>query len=249
MGSLPKIKRRCLGTSVVSLAAILSAVILYLLLFSRPAYLERLPDVLLPSYETESSHSSNFEDTTEKGAKLDGSDKAVHTTTTSSSSSSSSSSTTKAASTTSSEQLSTTVASTSTTKATAAAPTKSSSKSSSWFSLGWKFDPSRDSTAYILDSEQCQSAFPGLFAEIERGVASRKELGNITAEDLDISPRGNGAVHALILDQQVCATILPFTSSAHLTLPGSSISCKRRSYTTNTTPRGHWRFYMPSTEP
>jgi hypothetical protein len=223
MGSLPKIKRRCLGPSAVSAAAILSAVILYLVLFSRPAYLERLPDVLLPNYESESEHSSNYEHTTEKEAEVDDSDEVVQTT----SSASSSIKTTTAASTTTS--VSTTVTSTSATKANPAAPTKTSSKSNGWFSLGWKFDSSRDSTAYALSSEQCQSSFPGLFTEIERGVDSRKEIGNITAEDLDITPRGNGAVHALILDQQVCTIRLPLITIAYLTTPDSSISSKRPS--------------------
>lgn len=72
---------------------------------------------------------------------------------------------------------------------------------------GWKFDPARDASNYALSSEQCNSAFPGLFGEVERGVAAQQQIGNITEEQLDISGRDNGALHGMILDQQVCFAV------------------------------------------
>ncbi|TWU70633.1 hypothetical protein ED733_001181 [Metarhizium rileyi] len=68
---------------------------------------------------------------------------------------------------------------------------------------GWKFNSDRDANTYSLDSEQCNIAFPGLFAEIERGVATQKALGNITPKQLNISGRGRGALRGMIVDQQL----------------------------------------------
>lgn len=72
---------------------------------------------------------------------------------------------------------------------------------------GWKFDTTRDANSYSLDSEQCNIAFPGLFAEIERGVAAQKALGNVTPRQLNISERGRGALRGMIVDQQVSALL------------------------------------------
>jgi hypothetical protein len=190
MGTIPKMKRRCLGTGIVSLAAILSALILYSVLFPRPAYLEHLPDVLRPSYDSDSKASSGVEDKTESNVQLDGSDDVLQAT-----------STAKPSST------STTTTSAATAKTSVSLPPHLK---------GWKYNPTRDATAYALSEGQCQLAFPGLFNEIERGIAARKDLGNITAEDMDISSRGNGAVHALLLDQQVRVIIIPLLCSIPL---------------------------------
>ncbi|KAK9440041.1 DUF821 domain-containing protein [Metarhizium brunneum] len=67
----------------------------------------------------------------------------------------------------------------------------------------WKFNPVRDANSYSLDSEQCNMAFPGLFAEIERGVDAQKARGNITPKQLNISERGRGALRGMIVDQQL----------------------------------------------
>lgn len=69
----------------------------------------------------------------------------------------------------------------------------------------WKFNPVRDANSYSLDSEQCNMAFPGLFAEIERGVDAQRARGNITPKQLNISERGRGALRGMIVDQQVRA--------------------------------------------
>ena len=81
---------------------------------------------------------------------------------------------------------------------------------------GWKFDSARDARAYNLDAEQCQIAFPGLFAEIDRGVEARNGRGNITAEEMDISDRDNGALHGMILDQQVRVAVTLYMPHALL---------------------------------
>jgi hypothetical protein len=71
----------------------------------------------------------------------------------------------------------------------------------------WEFDTARDSKAWGLDEEQCDSAFPGLFTEVDRAVAYRKTLGQVKPEDIDISSEADvatgGVVRVMIKDQQV----------------------------------------------
>lgn len=67
----------------------------------------------------------------------------------------------------------------------------------------WNFTAARDERAYGLTAEQCDAAFPGLFTEIDRAVEYRKKIGNITIKDVDISWKDDGAVRAVIIDQQV----------------------------------------------
>lgn len=55
----------------------------------------------------------------------------------------------------------------------------------------------------MLDSQQCERAFPGLFEEVERPVKNRK-TSHITALELDRVPKQNGYVRAMIFNQQVC---------------------------------------------
>lgn len=69
---------------------------------------------------------------------------------------------------------------------------------------GWSFNSARDANSYSLDSEQCNIAFPGLFAEIERGVTAQKALGsNIKPEQLNLTERGKGALRGKIYNNQV----------------------------------------------
>lgn len=68
---------------------------------------------------------------------------------------------------------------------------------------GWMFNIARDARAYALTNSQCISAFPGLYAEIDRAVSYHKNIGLVTEEDLDITWTKSGAVKALIFDQQV----------------------------------------------
>jgi hypothetical protein len=72
----------------------------------------------------------------------------------------------------------------------------------------WTFTPIRDQRVYTLSPEQCNAAFPGLFTEIDRAVEYRKKVGMVTPADVDISWKDDGAVRAVILDQQVRAIFL-----------------------------------------
>lgn len=64
----------------------------------------------------------------------------------------------------------------------------------------WNFK--RDAENLMLDSHQCEQAFPGLFHEVERPGNDRKD-SPITLEELDSVPQQNGYVRAMIYDQQV----------------------------------------------
>ncbi|KAH7319226.1 glycosyl transferase family 90-domain-containing protein [Rhexocercosporidium sp. MPI-PUGE-AT-0058] len=67
----------------------------------------------------------------------------------------------------------------------------------------WSFDKSRDARDYTLTADQCNTAFPGLYAEIDGAVAYRKKIGRLAPEDVDISLSKQGLVRALIADQQL----------------------------------------------
>ncbi|KAF2268075.1 hypothetical protein CC78DRAFT_565850 [Lojkania enalia] len=56
---------------------------------------------------------------------------------------------------------------------------------------------------YGLSSTECSSQFPYLFREIERSVALRGKIGNVSLSDIDVSWRLDGAVRAMIYDQKV----------------------------------------------
>jgi hypothetical protein len=60
----------------------------------------------------------------------------------------------------------------------------------------------RDAENLMLDSQQCEQAFPGLFGEVERPVNDRLH-SPITIEELDAVPQQNGYVRAMIYNQQV----------------------------------------------
>lgn len=62
----------------------------------------------------------------------------------------------------------------------------------------------------MLNSAQCELAFPGLFEEIERPKRSRRRR-KITQDEIDaIQPR-NGYVRAMIYDQQVGPHVALYT--------------------------------------
>ena len=64
------------------------------------------------------------------------------------------------------------------------------------------WDYTRDRDNLMLDSSQCEQAFPGLFEEITRPKEDRW-LRRISLDEIDsITPR-NGYVRAMIYDQQV----------------------------------------------
>lgn len=68
---------------------------------------------------------------------------------------------------------------------------------------GWSFDAKRDAKNYGLSPEQCDAAFPKLWAEIDRAVAHRKKVGNITPDEVKIGWKIDGIVRAMIYDRQV----------------------------------------------
>lgn len=81
----------------------------------------------------------------------------------------------------------------------------------------WTFQADQDARNYALNEEQCLSAFPGLFDDIERSVQGRQ--GNpITFKELDGAietlrtyrdyERG-GWLRLLIYDSQVATILLP----------------------------------------
>jgi hypothetical protein len=188
------LKRRFLGSSVVFLAAFLSAFILYSTFFARPAYIERPADVLLP--EDNSRFDQSFRPPAlapENPAPSRAVDKSHSTAGIGNGGSQH-----LEASKVDSSPLSTTSVVTATPSVSSTTETHKE----------WKFNATRDSRAYGLTTEQCESAFPGLFTEIERAVAYRKSVGQISPEDIDISSRDNGCVQAMIVDQQVRAIFI-----------------------------------------
>jgi hypothetical protein len=76
----------------------------------------------------------------------------------------------------------------------------------------WNFDPLRDERHFGLTEDQCNSAFPDLYREIDRAVAARSEhgLGTILPEDIDMSwQNGGGSMRILIHDRQVSESCDP----------------------------------------
>ncbi len=69
----------------------------------------------------------------------------------------------------------------------------------------WNY--ARDADNLLLDSQQCDQAFPGLFEEAERPVNERLHKP-ITVAELDSMPQQNGYVRAMIYDQQVRTSTL-----------------------------------------
>lgn len=66
----------------------------------------------------------------------------------------------------------------------------------------WNY--ARDKNNLLLDSEQCEQAFPGLYEEVDRPVNKRR-YKKITSTELDdVVPR-NGYIRAMIYDGEVCS--------------------------------------------
>lgn len=67
----------------------------------------------------------------------------------------------------------------------------------------WMFDFKRDRNNFGLDDEQCESAFPGQYEDIERAVKVRKRWGKVTEADLSSFELTKGMVRAMIYDKEV----------------------------------------------
>jgi hypothetical protein len=56
---------------------------------------------------------------------------------------------------------------------------------------------------YTLSQSECSAQFPDLYKEIDRAVAVRKKMGNVTPSDIDTAWKPSGAVRAMIYNQKV----------------------------------------------
>ncbi|KAH7396181.1 glycosyl transferase family 90-domain-containing protein [Pyrenochaeta sp. MPI-SDFR-AT-0127] len=54
-----------------------------------------------------------------------------------------------------------------------------------------------------LSPVECRTEFPALFAEIDRSVSLRKDIGDVASADIDLSWKQNGAVRVLICNQKL----------------------------------------------
>jgi hypothetical protein len=70
----------------------------------------------------------------------------------------------------------------------------------------WEFQPDRDAEDYGLTDNQCSSAFPKLFIEIDKAVA-RRENNPITMEELDSREKSNGLIRGMIFNAEVGSDI------------------------------------------
>jgi hypothetical protein len=64
------------------------------------------------------------------------------------------------------------------------------------------WDYQRDAENLMLDSQQCDQAFPGLFEEVDRPVKDRRH-NHVTMEEMENMPKQNGYVRCMIYNQQV----------------------------------------------
>lgn len=68
------------------------------------------------------------------------------------------------------------------------------------FDGSWNYE--RDRNNLLLTHGQCDQAFPGLFAEIDR-VKEARSLHPITANEIDTATSRSGTIRAMLYDQQV----------------------------------------------
>lgn len=68
----------------------------------------------------------------------------------------------------------------------------------------WIFKYPQDRNNYGLDDDQCQSAFPGQYEDIERAVKTRDKLGKVVEADLSSFKLTKGMVRGMIYEREVC---------------------------------------------
>jgi hypothetical protein len=73
----------------------------------------------------------------------------------------------------------------------------------------WEFQVERDGDGYGLTDEQCSSAFPKLYVEIDKAVARRKDK-HITKEELDSRKWLNGMVRGMVYNGEVLSSSKDF---------------------------------------
>ena len=83
-------------------------------------------------------------------------------------------------------------------------PSDDKTESDAPSSKAWVFDHKRDGRNYGLSEEQCLSAFPLLYTDIDRAVAYRRKIGqDISLQDVEVGWRGDGIVRAMVRDNQL----------------------------------------------
>lgn len=67
----------------------------------------------------------------------------------------------------------------------------------------WKYDAEKHERRFGLSFAQCNSAFAGLYTDLESTMSHRKSLGDVTEEELDLKWKKDGAVRAMIHNQKL----------------------------------------------
>lgn len=78
----------------------------------------------------------------------------------------------------------------------------------------WTFNYKRDRNNYGLNEEQCLSAFPGQYEDIERAVKVRNRWAKVTEQDLSSFDLSKGMVRGMIYDREVRDMLHPQTVSS-----------------------------------
>lgn len=80
---------------------------------------------------------------------------------------------------------------------------------------GCQWSHKRDANTLVFGAERCQSAFPGLFAEIDRAKQERAQRPIGLAEIDSVIPK-NGYIRAMIYDQQVRKCLFCFNDPKNI---------------------------------
>lgn len=95
----------------------------------------------------------------------------------------------------------------------------------------WEYVPAQHARNYGLSSEQCSTAFPNFYHEIDRATAWWAERGGILEGDLDIGWQNrSGMMRLLIHDQQVCLLLpdlIPFILTSLAICHRQELRCRQ----------------------